>query len=217
MRQPLELGIVAAQVLDDVADGRVRRLGQMARAHHPGGGVVLVLEQFGHLVGGLGLHVPDDLLALDLVELGKRVGSFRRVHFFEDVSRAARVQQPQDRCLDGGLDLLERLRRHFLVKRLEQGLALFGAEFFDDIGQVGGMDALQPVVRDQQPQAPLRVRLDNVAGLPWDRVGGQPLLNRADGSVGQDPLGQAPERALHPHADLVDPQLFVAVLRDAQG
>ena len=123
----------------------------------------------------------------------------------------------QDRCLDRRPNLLQRVGGVLLVDRLEHRLPFVGAQLLHDVREVGGMDLPEPVVRDQQPQAPLRIGFDDVAGIPGNRVGRYLVLDLADGPVRKKALGQAPKGTLKTHTDLVDPQLLVAVDRDAQS
>ena len=107
--------------------------------------------------------------------------------------------------------LLERLGGHLFVERLEQGAALGGTELFDDVGHIGGVELADAVVRDAQFEAAVRVRLDDVAVLPGDRVLLEARLQLSDHPVGQDALGEPPEGPLQAHAHLVDPELVVRV------
>ncbi len=69
-----------------------------------------------------------------------------------------------------GIDLRKRFGRDFAVHGFEDGLALGRTEFFDDVRQIGRMQALQFFVRDVQTKTPQRVGFDDIAELPADGV-----------------------------------------------
>jgi hypothetical protein len=80
-----------------------------------------------------------------------------------------------------GIDLFERLRRHFLVQRGEDGFALGRRQIGEDFGQFGGVHFAQALVLDLELDAPRRVDLDHVDKLPRNAVRGKAAGERFEG------------------------------------
>ena len=116
-------------------------------------------------------------------------------HFLDDVGGLFRLQRFQDAGLHLGIDFGERFGGDFAVDGFEDGLAFGGAEFLDDVGQVGGVHLLQLVVRDVEAQPPQGVGLHHVAELPADGVGRDGPLQAADPAGRQHALQQPAEDA----------------------
>ena len=72
-----------------------------------------------------------------------------------------------------------------------------GAQLFDDVGQIGGMQLPQLVVRNAEPQAALRIGLDDIAKFPADRIGRDGLLQAANPARRHYALDQAAEDAAY--------------------
>jgi hypothetical protein len=65
-----------------------------------------------------------------------------------------------------GLDLFQSLGGHLLVERGEDGLALGGRQIFQNVGQLGGVDAGEALVFDAQLDAPRGIGLNDIDKLP---------------------------------------------------
>ena len=128
-------------------------------------------------------------------------------------ARSASSDSRIDACVFGVVDLGQRVGGDLAVEGLEHRLASFVAQFLDDVGEVGGVDVLEPLHVDLEAQAPLRVRLDDVAELPADGVRRDARHRPADQARRDHALAQPAEDAAHAHVHLEHPQLVVAVDR----
>ena len=88
-----------------------------------------------------------------------------------------------------------------------------GTEFFDDIGQIGRMHLFERLVGNVQPQAALRVRLDDVAVLPPDRVRRESAAASGGPRAAAQRPGEPAKNAAHPDVDFQHIQLVIAVRR----
>jgi hypothetical protein len=101
--------------------------------------------------------------------------------------------------------------RDFAVDILENRLAILGTQLFDDVRQIGRVHVLQQPVRNVEPQATLRIGLQNIAELPADRPRRDARLNPPDPARRQA-LQHSPENAADPDIDFEHPQLFHSVV-----
>ena len=186
--------------------------------HQAAGRVVLEVEQFLDLGLRRRLHLVEDLLGGLVFELVEHVGGLVGRHLLDDVGGLLRLERLEDAHLHVGIDLRQRLPRHLFVDGLEDRAALVGPEVLDDVGDVGRVQRLEEPVGDVQPESPLRVRLDDVAGGPRDRPRRDRLLRPAHPGGRDDALGDAPEDA--PQADVdvaqVQHRVAVGVVRDLE-
>ena len=105
-----------------------------------------------------------------------------------------------------GIHLRQRVRRHFAIDIFKNSFAVLGTQRLDDVRQVGRMHILQQAVRNIQAQTALRIRLQNVAELPANRVRRNAPLQTPDPKRWNDPAQQPPENAADADIDLQHPQ-----------
>ncbi len=169
------------------------------------------LEELRELLALGRFHLTEDLARAVRGQLGEQVGGRVGIHHVDDLGGAVAVEGLDDRHLDLRVDLLERVRRHFIVERLEHGLALGGREVLDDVGDVGRVEAREAAVRDLELHAARRIRFEQIDELPRDHARRNPVEERAEREGRDQAPGEAPDRAARADVDRDDVQHDVAV------
>ena len=130
-----------------------------------------MLEQLDDVLLGFRLHLDEDLFRALFGEIAEQVGGGVGIHFLDDFGGAARIERLQDGFLNLGFDLFQRFSCHVLIERLKDCLTLIGSEIFDDVGDIGGMQLCESIVRDFQLHPASRIGFDHIDKIPWNSVG----------------------------------------------
>src|ERR1019366_3181559 len=217
--QGLQEVLVAAEGGHGVGHGGAIVQHNVLGVHHAAGRVLAEFEELADFGFGSGVHFLEDLFAGFLLQFGEEIGGLVGRHFLHDIGGLLGVQGFQDAGLHFGvLDFGKGVGGGFAVDGFEDGLALGGAEFLDDVGQVGGVHLLQLGVGNVEAQAAQRVGFDDVGELPGDGVGRNAALQAADPGGRQDTLEDAAQDAANPDIDVHDVERIAhAVEQDAHG
>jgi len=108
--------------------------------------------------------------------------------------------------LNSGIDFFQSFRGDIFVESAEDGLAFVGCEVFDNIGDVGGMELGQPVVRNLQLDAASGIGLDEIDESPGDGARGDFLDQKVQGGAGRESAQKAAYRATGADIDGSDAQ-----------
>ena len=147
-------------------------------------------QQLADVVGLVGLHAAQQVLSALGLEVAEDVGGVVWLHLFEDVGGALGLHAPNQRQLQVGADLAERVGGRFVVEGVEHFVDVVLVELRDDLGDIRGVQLGQVFVRHLELDAG-RARLDRLDGFPGDRLGRQPHAERAEHA----PRAQATQQA----------------------
>src|SRR5438067_303378 len=138
-----------------------------------------MLKQLFYLFALRGLHLLEDLLRGLLGQISQQISRSIGIHLLDDIGRPFRVERLHDRDLQLGIDLFDSFGGYLLVQALEHGFTFRRRKLFEDVRNIGRMQARQPLVLDLQFDPPRRIGFDQVHELPWNDLGGylldQPL------------------------------------------
>jgi len=139
---------------------------------------------------------------VSFLEFGKDVGGLVRRHLLDDIAGLLRLEASRMLACILGIDFRERVGGRFAVDGFEDGLAFGGAQFFDDIRQVG-RGASAPASRRRCFSRSRRSgSVSHVAEVPQDELGGMGALQPAESSGGEnqtlaEPAENAAEADVH--------------------
>jgi len=150
-----------------------------------------VLEEFGYFLFGLRFHLHEDLLGVIVGEIAEQVGGGVGVHFLDDFGGTLGVERFDDRLLNLGLYFFERFGGHVLIKGAEDGFALVRGEVFDDVGDVGGVQLGQTLVRNLELDAARGISLDEIDEGPGNGAGRNFLDQDFQRGAGRESAQQA--------------------------
>ena len=136
----LQAAIEVLQHLDRVMNAGRGGERHVIGGHAPGGGVFFKFEKLFDLLALFGLHLLENGVGALFGEVAKKVGGGVGIHLLDDVGGAIGLHGIEDGDLELGIDLLQSLGGDIFIQGLEDGIALGGREFFDDVGDVGGME-----------------------------------------------------------------------------
>ena len=111
------------------------------------------------------------------------------------------IQRLDDRLLHLGFNLFERLGSSFLVQSLEDGLALVGSQILNDVGDVGGMQFGEAIVRNLELYPARRISLDHVDEVPGNIARRDFVEQRMQGGAGRNSAQQPTDRAARSDVD----------------
>ena len=131
--------VVAADERETLGDGRVGRHDDRLGGHQAAGGVGAVGEQEAHVVGLLGLHELEEVLAALLGQLGDEVGGVVGLHVVEHVGGAVVAEAREDLDLVGLGHLLEHVGEAVVGELLRDLLPALHRKVEQGVREVGGL------------------------------------------------------------------------------
>ena len=175
---------------------------QEVGGHAAGGGILRILQQLLHFLPLLRLHLFQNPFRGSAGQLAQQVGGGIGMHLFHDAGGALGIHPLHHRHLHFAVDFLQRLRRHFFVQALEYRPALGRAQFFQDVGDVGRMQAREPGMLNAQLHPAGGIGLDQVHEFPGNdarRDLGQQHVQRHGGHHSrQQSAHRSPRAYIHP-------------------
>lgn len=191
---------------DGVLYGRRDGECEELRGHAAGRSFFAVLEEFDDFLAGLGLHLDENLLGLILGEIGEKVGGGVGIHFLDDIGGALGIKRFDDGFLNLGVDLFESFCGDLFVESAEDGFAFVGGEVFDDVGDVGGVELGQALVRDLQLDAASGIGFDEIDESPGDGTQGNFIDKDMEGGTGRESAKEAANCATGADIDRSNPE-----------
>ena len=178
--------------------------------HHAAGGVFVELQELADFLAFSGFHFVEDVFAGFVFQFGECVGGFIGRHLLYDVGGYVRFERFEDTGLRAGVQFRQGIGGDFAIHGFEDGFAFGVTKLFDDLRQIGGVHALQLVVRDVEAQAALGVGFDDAAEIPRDGVGADGALHAADDAAGDEALEDAAHDAADADIDFEDGEVTAA-------
>src|SRR6201996_9301298 len=173
--------------------------------HAAGSGFSGEFEQLLDVLTLLRFHLFEDLFGLLLAELGEHVGGGTGVHLLDDVCGALGIHALKEFLLNLWLNLFERFGGGLLGKAGENGLALGGCEFFEDVRDVRRVQLGEAFLAYLEADAARGIAVDDVDAAPGDESRRDTVHDAVDGARGQ-PLQQPASGAAESDFDVLDEQ-----------